>query len=86
MPYVVAMAARLPEPPPGTAYHLWLVRGDEVEFVGLMNINDEGFAIIVHEASSDRHDYDYAQLTLQPLDSTGPSGEPILDWQPRPSG
>ncbi|MCE7989748.1 MAG: hypothetical protein DYG89_52045 [Caldilinea sp. CFX5] len=50
MAYVVAMAARLPQPPPGQAYHLWLVQGEQTELAGMMKINQDGFALVIYEA------------------------------------
>lgn len=81
MAYVVAMAARLPQPPPGQAYHLWLVRGDQTELAGMMKINQEGFALVIYEA--DQHDpiYDRAYVTLQPQGSARPEGAPVIAWQ-----
>ncbi|MFZ4657139.1 MAG: anti-sigma factor domain-containing protein [Caldilineaceae bacterium] len=81
MAYVVAMATRLPQPPPGQAYHLWLVRGDQTELAGMMKINQEGFALVIYEA--DQHDpiYDRAYVTLQPQGSATPEGAPVIAWQ-----
>ncbi len=83
MAYVVAMAARLPQPPPGQAYHLWLVRGDQTELAGMMKINQEGFALVIYEA--DQHDpvYDRAYVTLQPQGSTTPEGAPSSPGKPK---
>lgn len=81
MAYVVAMAARLPQPPPGQAYHLWLVQGEATELAGMMKINQEGFALVIYEA--DQHDpsYDRAYVTLQPQGSATPEGAPVIAWQ-----
>jgi anti-sigma factor RsiW len=80
MPHVVAMAARLPQPPTGQAYHLWLTRDDQTKLSGVMTVGDDGFGLLILEAEQDGPVYDSAQLTLQPLGSTEPSGEPVLVW------
>lgn len=81
MAYVVAMAARLPQPPPGQAYHLWLVRGDQTELAGMMKINQEGFALVIYEADQNDPVYTRAYVTLQPQGSATPEGAPIIAWQ-----
>lgn len=81
MAYVVAMAARLPQPPPGQAYHLWLAQGDQTELAGMMKINQEGFALVIYEAVQNDPIYTHAYVTLQPQGSTTPAGTPVIAWQ-----
>ncbi|MGH2543426.1 MAG: anti-sigma factor domain-containing protein [Ardenticatenaceae bacterium] len=80
MPHVVAMAARLPTPPAGQAYHLWVTEGDQTQLAGVMNVNDEGFGLLLYEAERDGPSYDAAQLTLQPRGDSTPAGNPVLVW------
>lgn len=80
MPYVVAMAARLPAPPAGQAYHLWLTQGATTELAGVMTLDDEGFGLLIYQAAEDGPIYDAATLTLQPLGADRPAGEPSLLW------
>lgn len=80
LPHVVAMAARLPQPLPGQAYHLWLTRGDETWLAGEMSVNDDGFGLLLFDADRDGPVYDVAQLTLQPLGNNRPTAEPIISW------
>ena len=80
MPHVVAMAARLPRPPAGRAYHLWLWRGAATELAGVMAVDDDGFGMLIHQAGQDGPTYDEATLTLQPLGAVEPEGEPLLVW------
>lgn len=81
MPYVVAMAARLPQPRPGQAYHLWLTQGEQTELAGVMKINDEGFALVIYQAPQNDPLYTSAYVTLQPQGSTAPTADPIIAWQ-----
>lgn len=80
MPHVVAMAARLPRPPAGRAYHLWLSRGTATELAGVMAVDDDGFGMLIHQAEQDGPIYESAILTLQPLGAVKPQGEPLLVW------
>jgi len=81
MAYVVAMAARLPQPPPGQAYHLWLARGEATQLAGMLKINQEGFALVIDEAAQNDPIYTHAYVTLQPQDSVTPMGNPVIIWQ-----
>lgn len=81
LPYVVAMAARLPQPPEGMAYHLWLTRQGETRLAGTLHVNEDGFGLLVLEADQDGPTYDSALITLQPEGSTSLTGEPILTWE-----
>jgi Anti-sigma-K factor rskA/Putative zinc-finger len=81
MAHVVAMAARLPQPPPGQAYHLWLTENDQVELAGMMKINQDGFALLIYDAPHNDPVYTSAYLTLQPQGSTTPMGDPVIAWQ-----
>lgn len=81
MAYVVAMAARLPQPPSGEAYHLWLLRSDAPELAGVMRINEYGFALVIHQADAPDPQYERAYVTLQPQGSHAPQGDPVIAWQ-----
>ena len=81
MLHVVAMAARLQQPPAGQAYHLWLTRGTETQLAGVMAVDKDGFGLLIFEADQAGPVYDSSQLTLQPLGSTTPDNNPILVWR-----
>ena len=83
-PDVVAMAGRLPVPPSGQAYHLWVSEQGETYLAGVMKVNDKGFGLLVFTADQPGPIYEAAQLILQPIGSTSPSGEPIIAWQASP--
>ena len=78
--HVVAMAARLPQPPPGQAYHLWLTDADQTKLVGTLTLNEQGFGLLVFDEDTENPSYDNAQLILQPIESTTPTGKLILLW------
>ena len=82
LPHVVAMAARLPQPPTGQAYHLWVTPAQgQIHLAGVMKVNEQGFGLLVFNADRNGPVYDSAQLTLQPVGSATPTGSPILTWQ-----
>ena len=77
---VVAMAARLPQPPTGQAYHLWLTSGGQTRLAGVLSINDQGFGLLTFKADHAGPVYESAQLTLQSLGATTPTTPAILTW------
>jgi hypothetical protein len=79
--HVVAMAARLSQPPAEQAYHLWLTSQGQTHLAGVLAVNAQGFGLLVFDADHAGPVYEAAQLTLQPEGSTAPSGAPILTWQ-----
>jgi anti-sigma-K factor RskA len=81
LPHVVAMAARLPQPPPGQAYHLWVISAGQTHLAGVMKVNEQGFGLLVFDADRNGPVYDSAELTLQPIDSTTPADSPLLIWK-----
>jgi hypothetical protein len=81
---VVAMAGRLPVPPAGQAYHLWVTEAGQTNLAGIMKVNDKGFGLLVFTADQPGPVYEAAQLILQPIGSTSSSGTPIIAWQASP--
>jgi hypothetical protein len=80
-PHVVVMAARLPQPPSGQAYHLWLTRDGTPKLVGAIKINEQGFGALVFDEDTDGPVYELAQIILQAEDTAAPSGDPVLIWK-----
>lgn len=81
-PDVVVMAGRLPDPPEGQAYHLWVAKDDgTAEFAGVMTVNAEGFGLLIFEADENGPVYDSVQLTLQEEETPEPAGSPVLTWE-----
>lgn len=81
LPHVVAMAARLPQPPAGQAYHLWVISDGQTRLAGVMKVNEQGFGLLVFDADRNGPIYDSAQLTLQPVGSSAAIASPILVWK-----
>jgi anti-sigma-K factor RskA len=80
LPHVVAMAARLPPPPAGQTYHLWLTSEGRTFLAGVVPVNDQGFGLLTFDADHDGPLYDAARLTLQPAGAESPDGETVLTW------
>jgi hypothetical protein len=82
MPYVVAMTGRLPQPPAGQVYNLWLYRDGEAEHVGQLSVDAMGFSSLVYNAQEVGLNYERAEVVLQNDNSTSPStGTLVLNWQ-----
>ncbi len=79
MPYVVAMAGRLPPAPAGQEYHLYL---DDVR-VGTIVPNDAGFGYFVYRAGAVGIAYQRARLVLEAPQSTSASGTTVVAWPAR---
>lgn len=84
MTHAVVMAARLSQPPAGQAYHLWLTEQNRTYLAGVLQLNDQGFGLLVFESDHAGPVYESAQLTLQPLFMPGPTGTPVLQWEASP--
>jgi hypothetical protein len=83
LPYLVAMAGRLPAAPNGEAYHLWLTFADgETVLGGVLMPNRDGFAALVYEADRNGPVPQAVRLTLQDIGAEAPEGVPALLWLP----
>ena len=80
LPHVVAMAARLPIPPQGQTYHLWLTSEGRTFLAGVLPVNDQGFGLLTFDADHDGPVYEAARLTLQAAGAEAPGGETVLAW------
>jgi len=81
LPYVVAMTGRLPAPPAGQVYNLWLFSEGRSVLAGTIMPDDAGFDSLLFQANDDGPLYESAQLILQDEASDTPSGIPVLAWQ-----
>ncbi len=77
---VVVMAARLRQPADGQSYHLWLSQQGQLRDVGALNVNAQGFGIIVFNAGKNAPTYDAARLLLQRDGASASDGQVILSW------
>jgi hypothetical protein len=83
LPYLVAMAGRLPAAPNGEAYHLWLTfASGETELGGTLMPNRDGFAALVYEADRNGPRLRAVRLVLQEVGAEVPEGVPALLWVP----
>ncbi|MGH2561826.1 MAG: anti-sigma factor [Thermomicrobiales bacterium] len=80
MPDVVVMANRLPPPPDGMAYHVWLTVEGRTVYAGALPLSDKGFGVLIHEASRPGPVYDAVEITLQPSEPSEAGGEVVLRW------
>jgi anti-sigma factor RsiW len=80
LPHVVAMAARLPVPPQGQTYHLWLTSEGRTFLAGVLPVNEQGFGLLTFDADHDGPVYEAARLTLQAAGAEAPGGETVLAW------
>ena len=74
MPYVVAMAGRLPEAPAGQEYHLYL----DTRRIGTLAPNDAGFAYFVFRAEGVGITFQQARVVLESPDRTDAGGTIVL--------
>lgn len=82
LPYVVVMANRLPQPPPGRAYRVWVTRAGHERALGSLALNADGFGLFVRRSAE--RSYDSARVVLQPRESTTSAGRIVLLGRPSP--
>jgi hypothetical protein len=80
LPFVVAMAGRLPTPPAGQLYHLWLERDGATVLAGTLPVTGQGFGALVYVDRRNGPVFQSAQITLQPTGAAEPAGIPALIW------
>ena len=76
MPYVVAMAGRLPPPPAGREYHLYV----DDRRIGTIAPNDGGFGYVVYRADAVGIGYQQARVVLEAPQATSATGSVVLVW------
>ena len=81
LPYVVLMAARLPPAPEGEQYRVWLTSGGQIGLAGVLDVNEQGFGLLVLDSGQVGPVYEAAQVTLQPVAADAPEGAPVLAWR-----
>ncbi|MEM7117029.1 MAG: anti-sigma factor [Chloroflexota bacterium] len=68
----ILFAANLPEPPPNQGYQVWYGTGDNIEYGGPLDINKEGFGLLIFNDDQPGLTFDFAQVAIQPLDDLTP--------------
>lgn len=79
LPDVVVMAARLPAPPDGQTYHLWLTSNGAAIDAGPLAVDDLGFGLVTLNADRPDPRYEAAEVRLQP------AGTVVLTWSAAPA-
>lgn len=74
------MAGRLPAPPAGELYYLWLERDGGTVLAGTLPVSGQGFGALVDVDDRNGPVFQSAQFTLQPMGATEPAGVPALLW------
>lgn len=80
LPDIVVMAARLPTPSDGHAYHLWLTSGGVPVDAGVLPVDEQGFGLLTLRADRPGPAYDAVEVRLQPGGATAPNGTVVLRW------
>jgi hypothetical protein len=80
---VVTMVNRLPRPPEGRVYRLWLTAAGRTRSAGVMSVDEHGFALLVFKAAGKNPAYDDARVVLQPKDAKSPTGVTMVLWNMR---
>jgi hypothetical protein len=74
----VSFAARLPAPPEGRAYHLWLTSAGRTRLAGVLTVRN-GFGLLIVRGDRSGPTFERAELTLQ-APGGRPAGTPVLVW------
>jgi anti-sigma-K factor RskA len=78
--HVVLMAARLAPAPEGQQYHVWLTSGGQTWRAGVLDVNEQGFGLLVFDSDQVGPVYEAAEVTLQPAAAAAPEGARVLAW------
>jgi hypothetical protein len=78
----VAFGARLPAPPEGRAYHMWLTSAGRTRLAGVLTVRN-GFGFLVLRGDRPGPTFERAVLTLQAPGERRPAGTPVLVWSAR---
>jgi hypothetical protein len=76
---VLLIASRLPAPPPGKTYEMWIISGGKPAPAGLFTSNLQGGAIHLYRPSAPPTESDVVAVTLEPAGGvTAPTSTPII--------
>ena len=86
MSEVVAVLGRMPQPPAGQRYRLWLMeRGKEID-AGVVSVDGLGFGLVVFEAARAGPLYEVVEVRREPSEAEAGSGEIVLRWEGEAAG
>jgi hypothetical protein len=77
VPYAVVMVARLPQPKAGRRYHVWAEHDGRMEPIGVINVNDDGFGVLV--VKTDNASFDAVRVVDKPDWPARVAGNPVLE-------
>jgi anti-sigma-K factor RskA len=76
---VLLVASRLPEPPPGKTYEMWIIRGGRPAPAGLFSSNPQGNAVHLYRPSAPPAESDVVAVTLEAAGGAGaPTSTPVI--------
>jgi hypothetical protein len=76
---VLLIASRLPAPPPGKTYEMWIIRGGKPAPAGLFSSNPEGNAIHLYRPPAPPAESDVVAVTLEAAGGVAaPTSTPII--------
>ena len=81
MPWVVALVGRLPPKPEDEVYNLWLTRNGSEQLAGLLEINENGFALVLFDAQVNGPVYEGARVVRQLPGSDIASAITVVRWE-----
>ncbi len=80
LPFVVAMAGNLPQPPTGERYHLWLTLDSGETILAGTLLPQDGFGSLVYQADRSGPTFQSVRLIAQPPGASAPEGVPVIFW------
>jgi hypothetical protein len=76
---VLLIASRLPAPPPGKTYEMWLIRGGAPAPAGLFRSNSQGNAIHIYRSPAPPTERDVVAVTLEAAGGVmAPTSTPVI--------
>jgi anti-sigma-K factor RskA len=81
MAWVVALVGRLPPKPEEEVYNLWLTRNGSEQLAGPLEINENGFALILFDAQLNGPLYEGARVVRQLPASDIASAITVVRWE-----
>jgi hypothetical protein len=81
LPWVVALAGRLPPNSDQEVYNLWLTRDGSEELTGSFETNESGFALILFDAGVSGPVYESARVVRQLPGTEAADGTTVVRWE-----
>jgi hypothetical protein len=76
---VLLIASRLPAPPPGKTYEMWIIRGGKPAPAGLFSSNPHGDAIHLYRPAAPPAERDVVAVTLEAAGGVeAPTSTPVI--------